>query len=45
VKTETLTTYDGLRLHVTVHGPADAPVIALLSHCWTADSPVTPSAA
>ena len=35
--TETLTTYDGLRLHVTVHGPADAPVTVLLSHCWTAD--------
>ena len=34
---ETFTTYDGLRLHVTVHGPADAPVTVLLSHCWTAD--------
>ena len=32
-----VTTYDGLRLHVTVHGPADAPVTVLLSHCWTAD--------
>jgi pimeloyl-ACP methyl ester carboxylesterase len=32
-----LTTHDGLRLHVTVHGPADAPVNVLLSHCWTAD--------
>lgn len=35
--TETLTTYDGLRLHVTLHGRADAPVSVLLSHCWTAD--------
>lgn len=35
--TASLTTYDGLRLHVTVHGPADAPVNVLLSHCWTAD--------
>ncbi len=35
--TETLTTYDGLRLHVTVHGPSDARVNVLLSHCWTAD--------
>ena len=35
--TGTLTTYDGLRLHVTVHGPEDAPVTVLLSHCWTAD--------
>lgn len=30
-------TYDGLDLHVTVRGPADAPVTVLLSHCWTAD--------
>ncbi|MEZ0579677.1 alpha/beta fold hydrolase [Nocardioides sp. MH1] len=35
--TTSLTTYDGLRLHVTVHGPDDAPVSVLLSHCWTAD--------
>lgn len=35
--TEAITTYDGLRLHVTVHGPADAPLTVLLSHCWTAD--------
>lgn len=35
--THTVTTGDGLRLHVTVHGPADAPVTVLLSHCWTAD--------
>ncbi len=33
----TVTTEDGLRLHVTVHGPDDAPVTVLLSHCWTAD--------
>lgn len=33
----TVTTEDGLRLHVTVHGPHDAPVTVLLSHCWTAD--------
>ena len=26
-----------LELNVTVHGPADAPVNVLLSHCWTAD--------
>lgn len=32
-----LTTEDGVRLHVTVHGPEDAPVDVLLSHCWTAD--------
>ncbi len=35
--THELTTYDGLRLHVTVHGPEDARVNVLLSHCWTAD--------
>jgi pimeloyl-ACP methyl ester carboxylesterase len=35
--TQVLTTYDGLKLHVSVHGPADAPVNVLLSHCWTAD--------
>lgn len=33
----TVTTDDGLRLHVTSHGPDDAPVTVLLSHCWTAD--------
>jgi pimeloyl-ACP methyl ester carboxylesterase len=32
-----LTTDDGVRLHVTTHGPDDAPVSVLLSHCWTAD--------
>lgn len=32
-----VTTHDGLRLHATVRGPVDAPVTALLSHCWTAD--------
>ncbi|KAA1421412.1 alpha/beta hydrolase [Nocardioides humilatus] len=35
--TASLTTYDGLDLHVTVHGPDDAPVSVLLAHCWTAD--------
>lgn len=30
-------TYDGLELHVTTHGPDDAPVTVVLSHCWTAD--------
>ena len=30
-------TYDGLELHVTVHGPDDAPVTVVLAHCWTAD--------
>lgn len=34
---QTVTTEDGLSLHVTVHGPDDAPVTVLLSHCWTAD--------
>lgn len=33
----TVTTDDGLHLHVTVHGPDDAPVTVLMSHCWTAD--------
>jgi len=33
----TLTTGDGLRLHVEVHGPEDAPLTVLLAHCWTAD--------
>lgn len=30
-------TFDGLRLHVRVHGPADAPLTVVLAHCWTAD--------
>ncbi len=30
-------TFDGLDLHVHVHGPPDAPVTAVLAHCWTAD--------
>jgi pimeloyl-ACP methyl ester carboxylesterase len=30
-------TFDGLELHVTTHGPDDAPVTVALSHCWTAD--------
>jgi pimeloyl-ACP methyl ester carboxylesterase len=30
-------THDGLELHVTTHGPDDAPVTVALSHCWTAD--------
>ncbi|GAB2780190.1 hypothetical protein GCM10027020_37150 [Nocardioides salsibiostraticola] len=30
-------TYDGLELHVTARGPADAPVTVFLAHCWTAD--------
>lgn len=30
-------TDDGLDLHVTTHGPADAPVSIVLAHCWTAD--------
>ena len=32
-----ITTEDGLRLHVSVRGRKDAPVTVLLSHCWTAD--------
>lgn len=32
-----VTTSDGLRLHVEVHGPADAPLTVALAHCWTAD--------
>ncbi len=32
-----VTTADGLSLHVTTHGPEDAPATVLLSHCWTAD--------
>jgi pimeloyl-ACP methyl ester carboxylesterase len=35
--TAELITTDGLRLHVTVRGPEDAPVTVLLAHCWTAD--------
>ena len=30
-------TDDGLRLHATAHGRADALVSVLLAHCWTAD--------
>ncbi|WP_418063999.1 alpha/beta fold hydrolase [Pimelobacter simplex] len=30
-------TEDGLRIHVTVRGPADAPLSVLLAHCWTAE--------
>lgn len=30
-------THDGLELHVTTHGPDDAPLTVVLSHCWTAD--------
>lgn len=33
----TLTTHDGLTLHVSTHGRADAAVTVLLAHCWTAD--------
>ena len=29
--------FDGLDLHVTTHGPAQAPLTVVLSHCWTAD--------
>ncbi|MCR6032242.1 alpha/beta fold hydrolase [Nocardioides sp. zg-579] len=36
----TLTTHDGLTLHVTTHGRADAAVTVLLAHCWTADEEV-----
>jgi pimeloyl-ACP methyl ester carboxylesterase len=32
-----VTTSDGLRLHVEVHGPDDAPLTVALAHCWTAD--------
>lgn len=35
--THRLTTEDDLTLHVSVHGPADAPLTVLLAHCWTAD--------
>jgi len=30
-------THDGLELHVSTHGPEDAPVSVVLAHCWTAD--------
>lgn len=33
----TVITEDGLRIHVTVRGRADAPLTVLLSHCWTAE--------
>ncbi|MEJ7834088.1 MAG: alpha/beta fold hydrolase, partial [Nocardioides sp.] len=32
-----ITTYDGLQLHVSTHGPEDAAVTVVLAHCWTAD--------
>ncbi|QYJ02696.1 alpha/beta hydrolase [Nocardioides panacisoli] len=35
--THRLRTADDLELHVSVHGPADAPLTVLLAHCWTAD--------
>lgn len=35
--TTSVTTRDGLRLRVVVHGPPDAPLTVLLAHCWTAD--------
>lgn len=28
-------TYDGLRLDVRTYGPEDAPITAVLAHCWT----------
>lgn len=31
-------TFDGLELHVTAYGAADAPVTAVLAHCWTSDA-------
>lgn len=31
-------TFDGLQLHVRVHGPADAALTVVLAHCWTADT-------
>lgn len=37
MSTHSLYTEDGLRLHVTVHGRADAPLTVVLAHCWTAD--------
>ena len=33
-------TYDGLDLHVTVHGRDNAAVTVALAHCWTADEAV-----
>jgi len=33
----TITTHDGLRVHVTARGRQDAPLTVLLVHCWTAD--------
>jgi len=33
-------TYDGHELHVTTYGPEDAPVAAVLAHCWTADEEI-----
>lgn len=33
----TLTTYDGLEVAVSVHGPDDAPATVLMAHCWTSD--------
>lgn len=35
--THRLTTHDGLGLHVTTYGRADADVVVVLAHCWTAD--------
>ncbi len=37
VSEHSVITEDGLRLHVTVRGPDDAPLTVLLSHCWTAE--------
>lgn len=34
----THTSHDGLRLHVELHGPDDAPLTVVLAHCWTADT-------
>ncbi len=33
-------TFDGLRLDVRTYGPDDAPVTALLGHCWTLNQAV-----
>lgn len=30
-------TFDGLDLHVRVHGPESAPLTVVLAHCWTSD--------
>jgi pimeloyl-ACP methyl ester carboxylesterase len=35
--TTTLTTHDGLDLHVHVEGPHDAGLTVVLAHCWTSD--------